>query len=201
MDKANIKPNVITYSTMLKGHCQRGDIQTGFKLLEQMKTDAKIRPDEIVYNSLLDGCAQNGLVDEGLALLAEMQKEGVTPSNFTLSVLVKLMSRARNLEMAFSLVDEMATKYKFHVNVHVYTNLIQACISNRALGRGLGVLQKMIKERVAPENRSYAILLRASLQQGQFEQASGLLRGALGLDGALPFLQHQAYAVCHMLEN
>eukprot|EP00929_Paragymnodinium_shiwhaense_P084575 TRINITY_DN45228_c0_g1_i1.p1 TRINITY_DN45228_c0_g1~~TRINITY_DN45228_c0_g1_i1.p1 ORF type:complete len:1115 (+),score=307.20 TRINITY_DN45228_c0_g1_i1:231-3575(+) len=201
MDRANIKPNVITYSTMLKGHCQRGDIQMGFKLLEQMKTDAKLRPDEIVYNSLLDGCAQNGLVDEGLSILEGMQKEGVIPSNFTLSVLVKLMSRARNLEMAFNLVEELSTKYKFQVNVHVYTNLIQACISNRALNRGIGVLQKMIKERVAPENRSYAILIRASLQLGQFEQANGLLRGALGLAGALPFLDYQAIAICNQLES
>jgi len=46
MKKNRIKPNVITYSTMLKGHCQNGDVQTAFLILDQMKKDAKLRPDE-----------------------------------------------------------------------------------------------------------------------------------------------------------
>merc|ERR1740117_1448697 len=116
-----MKPNLITYSTMLKGHCQSGNIQTGFQILAEMKRDARLRPDEIMYNSLLDGCAQNNLVDEGLRLLEEMQAEHVYPSNFTLSVLVKLMSRARRLEQAFSLVEDITKKYNFRPNVFVYS--------------------------------------------------------------------------------
>jgi len=110
MKVAGVKPNVITYSTMLKGHCQSGDMQTGFAILEQMKKDAHLKPDEIMYNSLLDGCAQNNLVDEGLRLLEEMQTEGVKPSNFTLSILVKLMNRARRLEQAFAIVADITKK-------------------------------------------------------------------------------------------
>merc|ERR1719453_1695175 len=97
MKAQRVKPNLITYSTMLKGHCQAGDIQTGFQILEQLRKDAHLRPDEIMYNSLLDGCAQNSLVDEGLRLLEEMQLDGIQPTNFTLSLLVKLMNRARRL--------------------------------------------------------------------------------------------------------
>merc|ERR1719353_2563960 len=113
------KPNVITYSTMLKGHCQNGDVQMGFTILEQIKKDPNLKPDEIMYNSLLDGCAQNNLVTEGLRLVDEMQAEGVYPSNFTLSILVKLMNRAKRVEDAFALVQEISSKYKFQPNVHV----------------------------------------------------------------------------------
>merc|ERR1719408_888972 len=112
---------------MLKGHCQNGNIQAGFAILEQMRKDGQLKPDEIMYNSLLDGCAQNNLVDEGLRLLHEMQSEGVRPSNFTLSLLVKLMNRARRLEQAFSLVEDITRKYNFRPNVHVYANLVHAC--------------------------------------------------------------------------
>merc|ERR1719443_1636163 len=171
MKASSTKPNVITYSTMLKGHCQNGNIQAGFAILEQMKKDSQLKPDEIMYNSLLDGCAQNNLVDEGLRLLADMQKEGIAPSNFTLSLLVKLMNRARRLDQAFSLVEEITTKYNFKPNVHVYTNLVQACISGQQLPRALGVLEQMIKERIVPESRTYAILSRASISRGMFEQA------------------------------
>merc|ERR1719262_595378 len=101
-----VKPNVITFSTMLKGHCQNGNIQEGFSILEKMKKETTLKPDEIMYNSLLDGCAQNNLVDEGLRLLEQMKEEGVSPSNYTLSILVKLMNRSRKLDGAFKLVED-----------------------------------------------------------------------------------------------
>merc|ERR1719454_2878210 len=200
MDAQGVKPNIITYSTMLKGHCQNGNIQEGFSILEKMKKEAHLKPDEIAYNSLMDGCAQNNLVDEGMRLLEEMQTEGVQPSNFTLSILVKLMNRARRLDRAFSIVDEITKKYNFRPNVHVYTNLVQACCSNQQLPRGINVLEQMIKERVVPESRTYSILVRSSISKGLFEQATGLLKGALGLANALPVLQ-QSHAVCPNLDN
>jgi len=200
MKKYRAKPNLITYSTMLKGHCQNGDIQTGFQILEQMKKDAHLKPDEIMYNSLLDGCAQSNLVDEGLRLLEEMQAEGVAPSNFTLSILVKLMNRARRLEQAFSLVEEITKKYKFHPNVHVYTNLVQACVSNQQLSRGMGILEQMVKERIVPDSRTYAILVRANISKGFLEQAVGLLKAALGLPDAPANLKDRN-AVCPNLDS
>jgi len=195
MKKNRIKPNVITYSTMLKGHCQNGDIQTGFLILEQMKKDARLKPDEIMYNSLLDGCAQNNLVEEGLKLVAEMQDQGVQPSNFTLSILVKLLNRARKLDHAFQIVEDITKKYRFRANVHVYTNLIQACISNQQLPRGLGVLEFIVNQNIVPDSRTYAILVRASMSKGLYEQAVALLRGAMGLQDTLPFLQ-KSVAYC-----
>jgi len=188
------KPNVITYSTMLKGHCQSGDVCSGFKILEKIRHDPQLKPDEIMYNSLLDGCAQNNLVNEGLQLLEEMQAEHVYPSNFTLSVLVKLMSRTRRLEQAFSIVEDISKKYNFRPNVYVYTGLVQACIFNQQLPRAMDVLEKMIIERIAPEGRTYAILLRASMSKGLFEQAADLMKGALALPVALPFLQKPSAA-------
>jgi len=199
MKTQHIRPNLITYSTMVKGHCQNGDLQTGFLIVEQMRKDAKLKPDEIMYNSLLDGCAQSGLAEDGLRLLGEMQAEGVQPSNFTLSILVKLMNRARRPDQAFSLVEEISKKYNFRPNVHVYTNLVHACVSNRQLARGMGVLEQMIKERIVPDSRTYAILVRGSISSGLFEQAVGLLNGALGLPDCLPFLRPST-AVCRNLD-
>lgn len=181
MATQKIRPNVITYSTMLKGHCQMGDIQKGFQILDQMRSDTRLKPDEIMYNSLLDGCAQNNLVDEGIRLLAQMQKEDVTPSNFTLSILVKMMNRARKLDTAFELVDKISGSYNFKPNVHVYTNLIQACVANRQLQRGMKTFETMVNGRVEPESRTYSILVRANISQGLFVPAIGLLRAALGL--------------------
>merc|ERR1719163_1551143 len=159
-----------------------------FDILRRMKSEGNARPDEIMYNSLLDGCAQSNLVDEGLKLLEEMQREGVKPSNFTLSVLVKLMSRSRNLDGAFSIVEEVAKKHGLRPNVHVYTNLIVACLSKHAPDRAMRTLERMVKERVQPDARAYAALVQGCLQAGQPEKAAGLLRAALRLPEPIPLL-------------
>jgi|EP00927_Polykrikos_kofoidii_P041288 pentatricopeptide repeat protein len=181
MTALGVAPNVITYSTMIKGHCQSGELPSALALLRRMKSETRLKPDEIMYNSLLDGCAQGSHVDEGLRILAEMQREGVPPSNFTLSVLVKLMSRSRRLDRAFEVVEEMSTKYHIRLNVHVFTNLIQACVSNRDPIRAMQVLAQMLAEGIHPDNRTFTILIRMSLQYDLPEQAAGLLRAALGL--------------------
>jgi len=199
MKTQGAKPNLITYSTMLKGHCQSGDMQSGFKIMEQIRNDPELKPDEIMYNSLLDGCAQNNLVTEAFELLTQMQAEGIPPSNFTLSILVKLMNRARRLDQAFALVRDITSKYNFQPNVHVYTNLVQACVFNQQLPRAMSILDEMISKKVAPDGRTYSILIRANMTKGLFEQAAGLIKGALGLPDAPPSLQ-QPLARCSTLD-
>jgi len=149
-----------------------------------MRKDTTLKPDEIMYNSLLDGCAQNNQVDEGLRLLEEMKSAGVPPSNFSLSILVKMMSRAHRLEEAFALVADITKQYRFKPNVHVYTNLVQACVTNQQLNRGMKILDQMAEERIVPESRTYALLIRGNMSKGLFDQAVCLLKGALGLLGA-----------------
>jgi len=184
MKKSSIQANLITFSTMIKGHSQAGDVDGAFGVLDRMKQDTRLKPDEIMYNSLLDACAQRGLTSEGLRLLEEMQGNAVQPTNYTLSVVVKLMNRSRRVDQAFGLVREISQRYGFQPNVHVYTNLIQACCSNRQLPRAMDTLERMIQEGVNPESRAYAIIIRASMLSNQAEQAVALLRGALGLEGA-----------------
>jgi len=181
MKERGLKPNLITYSTVLKGHCLHGDIRAAFAVLDDMCTTTHLKPDEIMYNTLLDGCAQSNLVEEGLRLLKRMQDEGIRPSNYTLSILVKLTSHARLLDKAFELVDQLTKKYRFRPNAPVYGNLIQACLSHKELQRALEVLECMGKDKVEPDMRSVSSVVRSCLNQGLAEKAVLVLRGALGL--------------------
>merc|ERR1719414_2551533 len=106
MKCARVEPDVITYSTIVKGYCVEGDVDRAFHVLEEMKSDGKFVPDEIMYNSILDGCAKQHRVEDSLRVLDEMQAAGVGPSNYTLSILVKLLGHARRLGQAFKLVDD-----------------------------------------------------------------------------------------------
>merc|ERR1719291_530937 len=186
MSEQQIEPNVITFSTIVKGYCQENDLDKAFDLLDEMKTGRQFKPDEITYNTLLDGCARHGLYERGIALFQDMQDSGVTPSNFTLSVLVKLANRSHQLDKAFDLCADVSKKYRFRLNVHVYNNLINACVQHRDVERAVGVFEKFLEERVRPDARTYTLLLRALLDEEDARGAAGLLRAAHGLGGDRP---------------
>lgn len=188
MSKQGIEPNVITYSAVLKGYCQENRIDKAFEVLADMRASKRFMPDEVTYNSILDGCARHGMYDRGMAVLEEMQEAGVNPSNFTLSVLVKLMTRCRKTDMAFQMCDELCQKYRLKPNAHVYANLVHACTMSGDINRAFGVLERMLSERVKPDARTYGLMMRACVYAGEAQQAAGLLRAALGLGNVHPKL-------------
>merc|ERR1719478_807462 len=145
MKQCSVEPDIITYSTLVKGYCHSGDVDRGFEVLKEMQNDGKYAADEILYNSLLDGCAKQHRVEEALSLLQNMRQQSVTPSNYTLSIAVKLFGRPRRLNQAFAVVEELCREHGFRANVHVYTCLAQACFQNRQVDRAIEVHNTMVE--------------------------------------------------------
>lgn len=183
MQKNSIEPNLITYSSILKGYCQENRLERAFELLATMRETTKFVPDEIMYNSLLDGCARLALYDRGMTVLDEMLEAKVAPSNFTLSVLVKLAGRGRKLRKAFELCDTLSANYTIKLNVHVFSNLIHACIQQQELNRAFETFDRMLRENVRPDVRTYTLLLRACIESrsaDDLKRVPTLLRFAAG---------------------
>merc|ERR1719313_2006269 len=107
-----VEPDIVTYSTLVKGFCNSGNLDRALCILKDMQEDGKNSPDEVMYNSLLDGCFKEQRPDDALKLLDDMKKTGIAPSNYTLSMLVKLMGRCRRLNKAFSLIDDLTAAYE-----------------------------------------------------------------------------------------
>jgi len=188
MARQKIEPNLVTYSTILKGYCQESRLDKAFELLEAMKQSKEFKPDEITYNTLIDGCAQRGMYDQGIKLLNEMQQAGVSPSPFTLSVLVKLCNRGKRPERAFELVEDLARRFQLQLNVHVYNNLIHARTTQGDLPGALRVLEGMVEHQVRPDARTYMLLIRGCIETSALREAAGLVRMACGLRNLPPCL-------------
>jgi len=184
MRDSSVEPDIITYSTIVKGYCMEGDVDRAFSVLEDMKGDENFAPDEIMYNSILDGCAKQHRVDDALRLLEQMRSTGVKPSNYTLSILVKLLGHARRLNQALKLVEELTTEYGFRPNVQVYTCLVQACLSNRRLERALALHDTMVGDSgCRTDEKFYGVLARGCLQLHQPFKAVEVVRAAYLLPG------------------
>eukprot|EP00403_Amphidinium_massartii_P027535 CAMPEP_0178403856 /NCGR_PEP_ID=MMETSP0689_2-20121128/17584_1 /TAXON_ID=160604 /ORGANISM="Amphidinium massartii, Strain CS-259" /LENGTH=738 /DNA_ID=CAMNT_0020024823 /DNA_START=125 /DNA_END=2341 /DNA_ORIENTATION=- len=182
MKESCVEPDIITYSTIVKGYCLEGDVDRAFSVLAEMKSDDKFVADEIMYNSILDGCAKQHRVEDALKVLDEMKEAGVAPSNYTLSILVKLLGHARRLTQAFRMVDDLSQKNGFRPNVQVYTCLVQACILNRRLERAIQLHNTMVVESGCDvDEKFYAVLARGCLQLHQPMKAADVVRAAYQL--------------------
>merc|ERR1719316_2323280 len=175
-----VEPDIVTYSTIVKGFCNAGNLDRALKVLDDMKTSGKHTPDEVMYNSLLGGCAKEHRPDEALQLLNDMRKHNVAPSNYTLSMLVKLMGRCRRINQAFNMLEDISREYGLKINIQVYTCLIQGCFNAGQAGKALALYEKIMKEGLSPDSMTYTVLVRGCVQGGLLEKAVELVKFAYG---------------------
>eukprot|EP00930_Biecheleria_cincta_P028887 TRINITY_DN2010_c0_g2_i2.p1 TRINITY_DN2010_c0_g2~~TRINITY_DN2010_c0_g2_i2.p1 ORF type:complete len:595 (-),score=125.32 TRINITY_DN2010_c0_g2_i2:175-1959(-) len=91
--ESSSEPDLISFSTILKGYCHTGDLDKALQVAESMKARG-LRSDELVYNTLMDGCVKVGDVSAGLGLFEEMVQVGLKPSAITNSILLRLYQKA-----------------------------------------------------------------------------------------------------------
>jgi pentatricopeptide repeat protein len=84
-----VKPDLITFSTLIKGHCKFKNIEQALILHEQMLKEG-IKADEVLYNSLLDGCLKAHQPEMALKCYTNMKKLKIKASNVTYSILAKI---------------------------------------------------------------------------------------------------------------
>jgi len=179
-----VTPDLITYSTLIKGHCVRGDLEQGLQLLGLMQRRS-IAPDAILFNSILDGCAHKQMCSLTEMVIKDMESAGIAPSNFTLSILVKLYGRCNDLETAFRIVDTYPRKYGFDLNAQVYTCLMSACIANGELARAVEVYERMTQAGCASDAKTYQTLLSGCLRHDDLDNAARLVGDALAREPPL----------------
>jgi len=90
---SQLEPDLITFSTLLKGYCHVGDLDKALQVVETIKARG-LRCDELIYNTLMDGCVKANDMTAGVGLFEEMVQNGMRPSAITHSILARLYQRA-----------------------------------------------------------------------------------------------------------
>merc|ERR1719487_1872500 len=124
-----------------------------------------------MFNSLLGGCAKAHRPDDAIMVLQDMKSCGVAPSNYTLSMLVKLMGRCRRIHQAFTMLEDISKEYGLKINIQVYTCLIQGCFNAGQPSKALSLHEKIIQEGLTPDSMTYTVLVRGCMQSGLLDKA------------------------------
>merc|ERR1719456_1826272 len=94
MQAANsqVRPDMITYSMLIKAHCDAQDMQTAFRILEDM-LESGCTVDDVVFTHLIEGCCQVNNLRLAEKLFADMRTANIKPSIYTLNGLVKVYGK------------------------------------------------------------------------------------------------------------
>jgi len=181
-------PNKMTYSSIVKGHCNRGDLTAALQMFHRM-LECGIEADAVIFNTLLDGCVQQANFQLADEILAEMDRRQVVPSNYTLSIMVKMWSKRRELDKAFACVRNALRDPATHgrVDAQVGACIVGACIHNRAPERAIDVFEEMKSwpDFDGPDANTYSALISGLPRHGMLHKAVALASEACDVLGNL----------------
>merc|ERR1719171_1359197 len=144
MCASEVTPDLVSFSVLIKVHCDAGKIEVALQLLERM-TQYNLTPDEIVFNNLLLGCAERKNSALGCRIFSDMQKQGLAPSHVTLSIMVKIFVKCREVDAALDLLNTSPEKLGLKRENRLYVQLAQACIRERQGKRALEVCEALLR--------------------------------------------------------
>ncbi len=174
----SVEPDLITYSTLIKGMCRSGQMRKAIALYEEMRHKG-LELDEVVFNSLLDGCVKCDCpFKESERIIADMNNLKIRFSNYTYSILIKLYARNRVADKALAVLDDMK-KNGVTPGVIVYTCLLQVCIKNKMTDRAIELFSQMRESKVQPDKTAYNTIVNGCVFSGRLAAACSILSQAM----------------------
>jgi len=177
MQQAAIKPDVVTYSILVKANCNAGNIAAAIALFRQLREHGLVF-DEVAFNTLLLACSNAGKVACAEEIFQEMLDTGVAPTHVTMSILVKMYGKAKQLSKAVEVSRKIEASTGLKPNLYAYTCLIQACVRSKQVQASWDVFARMLCAGVVPDAITYGTAIQGCIYHNKFEQALALLRHA-----------------------
>uniref|UniRef100_A0A0A9DDM5 Pentacotripeptide-repeat region of PRORP domain-containing protein n=1 Tax=Arundo donax TaxID=35708 RepID=A0A0A9DDM5_ARUDO len=125
MLEKGVLPDAITYSSLIRGLCEKRRLNDACALFENM-IKLGLQPDEFTYTSLIDGHCKEGNVEKALSLHDEMIKRGVLPDVVTYSVLINGLSKSARTKEAQRLLFKLYYEDPVPANIK-YDALMHCC--------------------------------------------------------------------------
>ena len=108
MPAAGIVPNVVTYTTLMKGLCDAGNLTGAQKLLAEMAAvGKKVTPNLRTVNTFLRGCVRVGNVGAAEDIFQKLGKWGVQPDASAYESMTILFCQALRLDDVRALLGQL----------------------------------------------------------------------------------------------
>ncbi|CAN4114756.1 unnamed protein product [Withania somnifera] len=127
MSENGLKPDKITYTTIVDGCCKEGDLGGAFKI-KKMMVDNDIELDDAAYTALITGLCQQGRIVDAERILTKMLNAGLKPDDPIYTTVIDGFCEKGDMKMGFKLLRQMQSN-GHAPNVITYNVLLNAMLN------------------------------------------------------------------------
>ncbi|KAK7317857.1 hypothetical protein RJT34_02431 [Clitoria ternatea] len=165
------KKNVITWTAMLVGLSQNGYAEDALKLFCQMKEE-NVAANSVTLVSLVHCCAHLGSLKKGRSVHTHLIRHGYAFDAVNISALIDMYAKCGKIHPAEKLFNN-----GFHLKDVVLCNSMIMGYGMHGHGHhALNVYDRMIEERLKPNQTTFVSLLTACSHSGLVEEGKTLFR-------------------------
>lgn len=178
----HLKPNSCIFNILVKYHCKKGDIESAFEVVKEMRSAEISYPNLITYSTLMDGLCSCGRLEEAVQLFEEMvSKDQILPDALTYNVLINGFSRAGKADRAKKVMDFMK-KNGCNPNVFNYSSLMNGFCKEGRLDDAKEVFDEMKAAGLKPDTVGYTTLIDCLCRADRVDEAIELLKEMKGTE-------------------
>ncbi|GKE59877.1 tetratricopeptide-like helical domain-containing protein, partial [Tanacetum coccineum] len=167
------KPDVVMYSTMIKGLCKIGNKVIAISLLKLMD-ERGCKPNVITYNTVIDSLCKDKLIDDAFKLFKEMVfQKGISPDVISYNCLIDGLCNLGRWEEASKMLKDMLDG-GISPDVRTFSILVDAYCKEGKIEEAENVINKMLERGIVPDIVTYNSLIDGYCLRGEMSKAKSV---------------------------
>ena len=163
----SIKPDIVTFSTLIKGEINNKCFGNARKLMQKLLEYNYIKLDCVLLNTLLDGCDKCGCYEEAMDIFTIFKSKNVICNMMTYSILMKICGKLNDFENSYKLLNEMKEN-NISFNLIIITCFVKTCFNTNHVVEGINIFKDLPKYNIHPDNIAYTTIISGIINNIQY---------------------------------
>jgi pentatricopeptide repeat protein len=189
----NLKADIITYNTFIKGCAQMNLYDKAFHAYESLFSRGTVEdasfhkdivvPNDVFFNTMIDVCVRSNNMSRVWDIIDKMKNNGIKPDNFTYSTIIKGLNKnsnmSQNSEVSLDSTSELELALTLFENVKkfskpdeiLYNCIMDACLRFDKIDKMLELYDEMLNKKIKPSSITCGIIIKAYGMKGYLGRA------------------------------
>lgn len=191
--------NVVTWTLLIAGYAQQGQVDVALELLETMQ-QAEVAPNKITFASILQGCTTPAALEHGKKVHRYIIQSGYGRELWVVNSLITMYCKCGGLEEARKLFSDLP-----HRDVVTWTAMVTGYAQLGFHDEAINLFRRMQQQGIKPDKMTFTSVLTscsspAFLQEGKRIHQQ-LVHAGYNLDVYLQSALVSMYAKCGSMDD